>query len=179
VSSIIGTPTTHKIRRLQILRTEKSKDAKKSRRNSERIQLCSNWVSDSGSYVMKSSVFWDITPHSPLKVKQRFRETCRLHISWRRINQTRKQHDTGSKQNALRSLLPYLEFEIKNCLTDSKTVKAYAKYALKTECVQNALGSYFPDTLMYAKWGVSRDNQRVRGRSVAQPPIGSLLSHLA
>jgi hypothetical protein len=30
--------------------------------------------------LMKSSVFWDITPRNPLKVNGRFGGTCRLHI---------------------------------------------------------------------------------------------------
>jgi hypothetical protein len=29
---------------------------------------------------MKSSVFWDITPSSPLKINRRFGGTCRLHL---------------------------------------------------------------------------------------------------
>jgi hypothetical protein len=34
---------------------------------------------------MKSSVFWDITPFSPLKVNRRSGGTCRLHSQGRRI----------------------------------------------------------------------------------------------
>jgi hypothetical protein len=30
--------------------------------------------------VMKSTIFWDITPCSPLKVNRRFGGTCRLHL---------------------------------------------------------------------------------------------------
>jgi hypothetical protein len=36
--------------------------------------------------VMKNSVFWDITPCSPLKVKRRMGETCRLHLQGRRVS---------------------------------------------------------------------------------------------
>jgi hypothetical protein len=36
------------------------------------------------------SVFWDITPCSPLEVNRRFRGTCRLHLHGRRISQARK-----------------------------------------------------------------------------------------
>jgi hypothetical protein len=36
--------------------------------------------------VMKSSVLWNITPCSPLKVNRRFGETCHLHLQHRRIN---------------------------------------------------------------------------------------------
>jgi hypothetical protein len=47
--------------------------------------------------VMKSSLFWDITPCSPLKVNRRFGATCGLHL--RRINHARNQHEAGSKHN--------------------------------------------------------------------------------
>jgi hypothetical protein len=39
--------------------------------------------------VMKSSVFWDITPYILLKVKRRFGGTCRLHLQGWRVSQTR------------------------------------------------------------------------------------------
>jgi hypothetical protein len=35
---------------------------------------------------MKSTVFWDITQCSPLKVNRRFGGTCRLHLQDARIN---------------------------------------------------------------------------------------------
>jgi hypothetical protein len=35
---------------------------------------------------MKSSIFWDITPYSPLKVNRRFGGTCCLHLQSRRIS---------------------------------------------------------------------------------------------
>jgi hypothetical protein len=41
--------------------------------------------------VKKSSVFWDITPCSPLKVNRPFEGTCRLHLQGRRISQARNQ----------------------------------------------------------------------------------------
>jgi hypothetical protein len=41
--------------------------------------------------VMKSSIFWDITPCSPLKVNRRFGGTCRLHLQDRRISRERNQ----------------------------------------------------------------------------------------
>jgi hypothetical protein len=37
---------------------------------------------------MKSSIFWDIMPYSPLKIDQRFGGTYRLHLHERRIYQT-------------------------------------------------------------------------------------------
>jgi hypothetical protein len=50
-------------------------------------------------YFIKSSVFWDITPCSPLQVYRRFEETCRLHIRGRRMSHSRNQHETGDKQS--------------------------------------------------------------------------------
>jgi hypothetical protein len=41
--------------------------------------------------VMKSFIFWDITPCSPLKMNQRFGEICRLHLQGRRMSQARNQ----------------------------------------------------------------------------------------
>jgi hypothetical protein len=44
----------------------------------------------------KSTVFWDMTPCSPLKVNRRFGGTYRLHFQGRRINQTRNQRSSGT-----------------------------------------------------------------------------------
>jgi hypothetical protein len=48
---------------------------------------------------MKGSIFWDITPCSPLKVKRRFGGTHRLHLQDRRICQARNKHEAGRKQS--------------------------------------------------------------------------------
>jgi hypothetical protein len=45
---------------------------------------------------MKSSIFWDITPCSPLKVNRSFGETCRLHLQGGRISQANNQREAGS-----------------------------------------------------------------------------------
>jgi hypothetical protein len=42
---------------------------------------------------MKSSVFLDITPCSPLKYNRRFGKTCRFHLQSWRVNQARNQHE--------------------------------------------------------------------------------------
>jgi hypothetical protein len=41
--------------------------------------------------VLNSSIFWDITTCSPVKVNWLFRGTCRLHLQGRRISQARNQ----------------------------------------------------------------------------------------
>jgi hypothetical protein len=49
--------------------------------------------------VMKSSLFWDITPFSPLKVNRRSGETRRLHLQGRRISQARTRIKAGGKES--------------------------------------------------------------------------------
>jgi hypothetical protein len=51
--------------------------------------------------IMKSCVFCDITPCSPLKVSWCFRGTCCFHLQGQRISQARNQHEAGSKQLCL------------------------------------------------------------------------------
>jgi hypothetical protein len=46
--------------------------------------------------VMKSSVFWDATLCSTLKINQCFRGTCRLHLQGQRTN----QHEAGSRRSS-------------------------------------------------------------------------------
>jgi hypothetical protein len=47
--------------------------------------------------IRKTSLFWDITPCSPLKVNQHFRGTCRLNLQGRWISQAEKQYRSDSK----------------------------------------------------------------------------------
>jgi uncharacterized protein YjiK len=46
--------------------------------------------------VMKSTIFWDIKPCSPLKVNRFFGGKYRLHLQGRRISEARYQHEAGS-----------------------------------------------------------------------------------
>jgi hypothetical protein len=71
---------------------------------------------------MKSSIFWDVTLCSPLKVNRRFGGTCRLHHQGQRINRA-----TSMKAGGKQSLPPagykhYLrvKFEV---MSDSFQVK--------------------------------------------------------
>jgi hypothetical protein len=41
--------------------------------------------------VMNSSIFWDMTPCSPLKFNRRFRRTYHLHLQGQRISRTKNQ----------------------------------------------------------------------------------------
>jgi hypothetical protein len=55
---------------------------------------CHHWINirkSVGFEVTKSTIFWDITPCSPLSVNRRFGGTYRLHIQGRRISRARYQ----------------------------------------------------------------------------------------
>jgi hypothetical protein len=47
--------------------------------------------------IMKSPIFWDITPCSLLEVSQHLGGICRLHLQGRRISQARNQREADSK----------------------------------------------------------------------------------
>jgi hypothetical protein len=62
-------------------------------------------IRDAGSevltpVVMKSYIFLNITPYSPLKVNQRYGGRSRLHFHCRVLSQARNQSETGSKQKS-------------------------------------------------------------------------------
>jgi hypothetical protein len=44
--------------------------------------------------VMNSTIFWDITPCSPLKFNRRFGETYRLHLQCRKMSRARNQRES-------------------------------------------------------------------------------------
>jgi hypothetical protein len=48
---------------------------------------------------MKSTIFWDITPCSPLSVNRRFGGTYRLHLQVRKISQQEISVKAGGKQS--------------------------------------------------------------------------------
>jgi hypothetical protein len=48
--------------------------------------------------VMKSSIFWDITPRSPFNVNRRFGGTC-LHLPGPSLSQVRNQPEAGSNHS--------------------------------------------------------------------------------
>jgi hypothetical protein len=54
----------------------------------------------SNSALLKSSVFWDIMPFSPLKVNRHFRGTYHLHFQSRIVSQARNQHVAVIRQSS-------------------------------------------------------------------------------
>jgi hypothetical protein len=61
--------------------------------------------------VIRSSIFWDVTQCSPLKVNRRVGRTCRLHLQGRRISQARNQSESR------------WQAEVVPCLDYSSTLK--------------------------------------------------------
>jgi hypothetical protein len=57
--------------------------------------------------VKKSSVFWDVTIRSALKVSQRFGGTCHLHFQGQRVKQVRNLYEAGSMHVPLKCQLTY------------------------------------------------------------------------
>jgi hypothetical protein len=53
----------------------------------------------------KSSIYWDTTPYSPVKVNRRLGGTYRLRFQCRRVSHVSKQHEAGNK-HCLFCLLP-------------------------------------------------------------------------
>jgi hypothetical protein len=43
---------------------------------------------------MKTTIFWDMTPCSPLKINRRFGGAYRLHLQVRRISRARNQRES-------------------------------------------------------------------------------------
>jgi hypothetical protein len=88
--------------------------------------------------VMKVSIFWDITPCSPLKVNGRFGGTCRLHIQGQRISQAGNQGEgrwqvelcsetsVGFQRNTLRYIPELFRFTLLLSLTACSGRNLYA-----------------------------------------------------
>jgi hypothetical protein len=87
--------------------------------------------------VMKSSIFWDTKPCSPLKVNRRLEGTCRLHLQSGRIRQVRNQPE--------KLCLPPA-FTLVSCLVYSSTLKMEATYSSKTSVdFQRTTRRYIPE----------------------------------
>jgi hypothetical protein len=69
--------------------------------------------------VVKSYIFWDITLCSTFKPNRSFGATCRLHLQDRKINQGRKQCESGWQGGSACNLLSLwvLTYKLKNSVT--------------------------------------------------------------
>jgi hypothetical protein len=91
---------------------------------------------------MKSSIFWDITPCSPLKVKQHFGGIFRLHLYGRRISKSRNQREAACNQSCLLATC----FTLISCLAHSSALKMEATYSSETPVdLQRTIWHYIPE----------------------------------
>jgi hypothetical protein len=91
--------------------------------------------------VMKSSIFWDITPCSPLNVNRRFGGTCRFRLLGRRESQARISVKSGGKQHYFHAgflLGLFLEPEdgrnmfLRNVSSLKRTIRRYGLFNFAT-----------------------------------------------
>jgi hypothetical protein len=80
----------------------------------------------------KSSIFWDMTPCSPLELNWCFRGTYRLHLRGKRISQARNQRGPRSKHSS--------------CSAYSLTLQTEAIYSSETSVdTQRTTQRYIPE----------------------------------
>jgi hypothetical protein len=63
-----------------------------------KLRFC-QWFSYKKPSFKESSIFWDTTLYSPLKVNWSFGGTCHLHLQGRRVSRAWNQHEAGGKQS--------------------------------------------------------------------------------
>jgi hypothetical protein len=87
--------------------------------------------------VMKSSIFWDITSCSPLKVNGSFGGTCRLHLQGRKVSWERNQRESLSPAFTLVSCSAYSSALKMEAICSSETTGDFKRttwrYIQKTE----------------------------------------------
>jgi hypothetical protein len=119
----------------------------------------------------KSSMFWDITSCSPLKVNLHTERICYLYLQGWKVNQARSQHEAGRKQDCspiqVETKRPFLFcaiprfreqrawlavcFMFVSFLAYSSTLK-WRKYApAKRRSIFNVLHSVVPENRLFSK----------------------------
>jgi hypothetical protein len=85
-------------------------------------------------YILKSTIFFDITPYSPLKVNRRFGGTYRLHLQSRRISRAKNQREIRCQA------------ELASCSAYSSTMKMEAIFSSETSGdFQRTTRRYIPE----------------------------------
>jgi hypothetical protein len=100
--------------------------------------------------LLKSTIFWDITPYSPLKVNRRFWGTYRLHLQGRRIiSRARNQGDSRADDIPTHhGIQNFANREVWFCLPHALTLVSCAAYSstLKMEAICSSETSDFQQT---------------------------------
>jgi hypothetical protein len=91
------------------------------------------WSEIVKAVVMKSSVFWDITPCSRFNVERHFRRIYRFHLVGRRISHARNEHEAVSEHDGF-------------SLAYSLTLKMDSSYSSETSVdFQRTTRCYIPE----------------------------------
>jgi hypothetical protein len=97
---------------------------------------------------MKSTIFWDITPCSPLKVNRRFGGTYRLHLQGRRISRAGNQRERSACHLLPPSFPVSLFFDPEDADIFNETVRIqWKKTAFYYATLGNTVRSMFPSFL--------------------------------
>jgi hypothetical protein len=89
---------------------------------------------------MKSSIFWDITLCSTVKINRCFVKTYHLHHQWQRVSQARNQHEWGKQRSV--PLKRRLTF---NGLHDGISLKIESFFPKRNSQLQFSAYSYAVD----------------------------------
>jgi hypothetical protein len=73
--------------------------------------------------VMKSSVLWDMTPYSLLKVNRRFGRRCRAHFQGHKISEARYQHKAVSRARLMKFVCAPMLNTVTNISPSHKSLK--------------------------------------------------------
>jgi hypothetical protein len=109
--------------------------------------------------VMKSSIFWDTPPCSPLEVNWCFRGTCNLHLQGPRTSQARI-HNESRRQAVLCSPLTFI---LVSSLTSSFTLKRKAICSSRRSVPQIFVSA------ATTNWPIDWPTQPTNGLSGAKP----------
>jgi hypothetical protein len=122
---------------------------------------------------MKSTIFWNITPCSPLKVRRRFGESYRLHFQGQ-MNREKYQHERGW-QAAVFTLVSYFAYStLKMMIWYSETSAEFElnirRYISEDGTLRRNI-TYFENPIQYKYFRPLFDIAKYRGRlrSVAFP----------
>jgi hypothetical protein len=93
----------------------------------------------------KNSVFWEITPCSPLKVNQHLGRTCRLHLQGRRLSKARNWHEASRMKIKRFVANSAIFFTLVSYLAYSSTIKIETCYSETSVDLQRTTWSYIPE----------------------------------
>jgi hypothetical protein len=102
--------------------------------------------------LLNSTIFWDITPCSPLRVNWRFRNTHRLHLQGRRISQAKNQHKSRWQASMLLSCSAYSSTLKMEAICSSETSVHFQQTTRRYIPEDSTLHNHCCENLKSYKW---------------------------